>query len=82
MDLIGVQRVRSRDVATGIVLGAATGLSALFLYLDTTRAPPPGATQQILFGSIFTIDPSIVPVVVILSAVTLLVVGAIYRPCS
>ena len=33
--MIGVERARSRDVATGIVLGAATGLSALFLYLDS-----------------------------------------------
>jgi len=62
MDLIGVQRVRSRDVATGIVLGAATGLAALFLYLDTTSSATTGATQQILFGSIFTIDRSTVPV--------------------
>jgi zinc/manganese transport system permease protein len=80
MELIGVERARSRDVATGVVLGAATGLSALFLYLDTTRSATTGATQQILFGSIFTIDPSIVPIVVILSAATLLVVGVIYRP--
>jgi zinc/manganese transport system permease protein len=80
MDLIGVQRVRSRDVATGIVLGAATGLSALFLYLDTTSSATTGATQQILFGSIFEVSPSTVPVVVALSAVTLLVVGAVYRP--
>jgi zinc/manganese transport system permease protein len=80
MELIGVEPARSRDVATGIVLGAATGLSALFLYLDTTRSATTGATQQILFGSIFTIDPSIVPIVVILSAVTVLVVGVIYRP--
>ena len=36
MEVVGVQRVRSRDLATGIVLGAATGLAALFLYLDTT----------------------------------------------
>ena len=56
MDLIGVQRVRGRDVATGIVLGAATGLAALFLYLDTTTQAITGATQQILFGSIFTVD--------------------------
>jgi zinc/manganese transport system permease protein len=80
MELIGVERARSRDVATGIVLGAATGLSALFLYLDATRSATTGATQQILFGSIFTIDPSIVPIVVVLSAATLLVVGVIYRP--
>src|SRR5258708_5753631 len=30
MDLIGVRRARGRDLATGIVLGAAIGLSALF----------------------------------------------------
>ena len=80
MDLIGVQRVRSRDLATGIVLGAATGLAALFLYLDTTKSATTGATQQILFGSIFTIDPSTVPVVAILSAATLALVAAIHRP--
>jgi zinc/manganese transport system permease protein len=80
MELIGVERARSRDVATGIVLGAATGLSALFLYLDTTRSATTGATQQILFGSIFTIDPSIVPIAGILSAATLIAVGVIYRP--
>jgi zinc/manganese transport system permease protein len=80
MDLIGVQRMRSRDLATGIVLGAATGLAALFLYLDTTKSATTGATQQILFGSIFTIDPSTVPVVILLSAATLIVVAVIYRP--
>jgi zinc/manganese transport system permease protein len=80
MELIGVERARARDVATGIVLGAATGLSALFLYLDTTRSATTGATQQILFGSIFTIDQSIVPIVVILSVATLVIVGMIHRP--
>ena len=54
MDMIGVQRVRGRDLATGIVLGAAIGLSALFLYLDTATGATTGATQQILFGSIFS----------------------------
>jgi zinc/manganese transport system permease protein len=80
MDLIGVQRVRGRDLATGIVLGAATGLSALFLYLDTTTRNISGATQQILFGSIFTIDTSTVPVVAVCAAVTLAVVAFLYRP--
>jgi zinc/manganese transport system permease protein len=80
MDLIGVQRVRSRDLATGIVLGAATGLAALFLYLDTTQSATTGATQQILFGSIFTISSSIVTAGIVLSVVTLLVVAVIYRP--
>ena len=36
MELIGIQRARGRDLATGIVLGAGFGLAALFLYLGTT----------------------------------------------
>ncbi len=44
MELIGVQRPRGRDLATGIVLGAALGLAALFLYLDTTSSNTTGAT--------------------------------------
>ncbi len=63
MEVAGVQRVRSRDLATGVVLGAATGLAALFLYLDTTSTATTGATQQILFGSIFTVEPSTIPAV-------------------
>ncbi|MGH3289442.1 MAG: metal ABC transporter permease, partial [Streptosporangiaceae bacterium] len=35
MEMIGIQRRRGRDVATGVVLGAALGLAALFLYLGT-----------------------------------------------
>jgi zinc/manganese transport system permease protein len=80
MDLIGVERERGRDVATGIVLGTALGLAALFLYLDTTKSATTGAAQQILFGSIFTVDPSTVPLVIVLSAVALAIVSAINRP--
>jgi zinc/manganese transport system permease protein len=80
MDLIGVERLRSRDVATGIVLSVATGFAALFLFLDTTKSATTGATQQILFGSIFTVNPSIVPYVLVLSVLTLFVLGVIYRP--
>jgi zinc/manganese transport system permease protein len=80
MDLAGVERLRGRDVATGIVLGFATGLSALFLYLDTTRSATTGVSQQILFGSIFTLDPTTIPLVVVMSALTLAVLFVIYRP--
>lgn len=80
MELAGVQRRRGRDVATGVVLGAATGLSALFLYLDTTRSVSTGVTQQILFGSIFTVDSSTIPVVVVVSVVTVALIGWMYRP--
>ncbi len=80
MELVGLRRLRGRDIATGIVLGAALGLSALFLYLDSTSQAVTGATQQILFGSIFTIDSSTVPVVVLLSVATLGVIASLYRP--
>lgn len=80
MDAIGVQRVKGRDIATGVVLGAATGLSALFLYLSATSSASTGATQLILFGSIFTVQPSTLPDVVVLSCVVLLTVVYIARP--
>ncbi len=80
MEVAGVQRVRSRDLATGVVLGAATGIAALFLYLDTTASATTGATQQILFGSIFTVEPSTIRVVSGLSALTVLGLAAIHRP--
>jgi zinc/manganese transport system permease protein len=80
MDMIGVRRVRGRDLATGIVLGAAIGLSALFLYLGTTAGATTGATQQILFGSIFTINPGTIPAVVILGLISLASIATVCRP--
>jgi zinc/manganese transport system permease protein len=79
MDLIGVQRVRGRDLATGIVLGAAIGLAALFLYLDTSASATTGAAQQILFGSIFTITSSL-PLIVTLSVLAVGAITVIWRP--
>ncbi len=80
MDMIGVQRVRGRDLATGIVLGAAIGLSALFLYLGTVTGATSGATQQILFGSIYTTTSGTVLVVVLLGALALVSIAVIGRP--
>jgi zinc/manganese transport system permease protein len=80
MDAIGVQRVKGRDIATGVVLGASTGLAALFLYLSATSGTTTGSTQLILFGSIFTVQPSTVPGVAGLSAVVLVVLGVLARP--
>src|SRR6201987_5553875 len=71
MDMIGVRRVRGRDLATGIVLGAAIGLSALFLYLGTANGANSGDPQQILFGSIFSITSGTIPLVVIFSLISL-----------
>ena len=80
MELIGIQRPRGRDLATGIVLGAGLGLAALFLYWDATRHNTTGATITILFGSVFAISSSTFPLVAILSVLALGIVLALYRP--
>ena len=80
MDLIGVQRLRGRDIATGIVLGAAIGLSALFLHLSTVTTATTGATQQILFGSIFSTTSGTVQIVVLLGALAVASIAVICRP--
>lgn len=80
MELIGIRRPRGRDVATGIVLGAALGLAALFLYLDTISSSTTGATVNVLFGSIFTLDPTSVPFIIVLSLVAVGCVLLLYRP--
>ncbi len=80
MEAVGVRHERGRDVATGIVLGAATGLAALFLYLDSASSATTGASQQILFGSIFVVASSTVPYVIALSAIAVGLVAWIYRP--
>ena len=56
------------------------GFAALFLYLDTTTQAITGATQQILFGSIFSIDASTVPVVVVCSVLALGLIAFLFRP--
>jgi zinc/manganese transport system permease protein len=80
MEGIGVRRPRGRDLATGIVLGAGLGLAALFLYLDTTHESTSGATIDVLFGSIFAVSSSTVPLVIGFSGVALVLVGVLYRP--
>jgi zinc/manganese transport system permease protein len=80
MELIGVQRPRGRDVATGIVLGAGLGLAALLLYLDSTYQSTTGATVTILFGSVFTIPSSTILPVALLSVASLGIVALVYRP--
>jgi len=80
MELIGIRRPRGRDMSTGIVLGAALGLAALFLYLDSTSTSTTGATANVLFGSIFTLSAATGPVVAVLGVVSLLVMVILYRP--
>jgi zinc/manganese transport system permease protein len=79
MEGIGVQRRRGRDVATGVVLGAALGAAVLFLYLGTLKTATTGASFSVLFGSIFVISPDTVPALVASGVVALLVVAVLAR---
>ncbi len=79
MELIGVQRRRGRDVATGVVLGAALGAAALFLYLGTQTTSTTGASFTILFGSMFVISPDTVPALVASGLLALVVVAVLSR---
>jgi zinc/manganese transport system permease protein len=80
MELLGVQRRRGRDIATGVVLGAALGVSALLLYLDTVHTSTTGASVAILFGSLFALSPGSLPAMAGLAAAGTLAVALVYRP--
>jgi zinc/manganese transport system permease protein len=79
MELVGIKRVQGRDVATGIVFGLGLGLTALFLYLDTQHAGTSNAAISVLFGSLFVIDVSVLPLVAALSVLATLIVVVFYR---
>ena len=80
MEGIGVQRRRGRDVATGVVLGGALGLAALFLYLGTLKTSASGASFRILFGSIFAVSPDTVPALVAAGLIALVITAVLARP--
>ncbi|PKY11629.1 cation ABC transporter permease [Acidithiobacillus marinus] len=80
MEFLGVRKARERDLATGVVLGAGLGLSALFLYLDVTTTSTTGATVSVMFGSLFAISRGLIwPAILAVLAVFALV-GGFYRP--
>jgi len=79
-ELLGTERQRGRDLATGVVLGAGLGLSALLLYLTTTTESTTGAAVTVLFGSIFAVSSSTLPLVIGFGVSALFLVGLVYRP--
>jgi len=79
MEMIGIQRRRGRDVATGVVLGAALGLAALFLYLGTQSSSTTGASFTILFGSVFVLTSSTVPALIVSAVIALATVVLLAR---
>jgi zinc/manganese transport system permease protein len=80
MEFAGVQRRRGRDLATGVVLGGCLGLAALFIYLATTILNTTGAAVTILFGSLFAVQGSTVPLVAGLAAVVVAMLAIVARP--
>ncbi len=80
MELAHVCRARERDLVTGIMLGAGLGLTALLLYLDVTSKSTTGATITVMFGSMFAIPPSIIPLAVVVGSGALVAVAVLYRP--
>jgi zinc/manganese transport system permease protein len=79
MEMIGIRRLQGRDVATGVVFSLGLGLTALFLFWDTTISHSSNAAISVLFGSLFVLNQSVIPLVIALSVVALLLVGAAYR---
>jgi zinc/manganese transport system permease protein len=79
MEIVGVKRAQGRDVATGIIFGAGLGFTALFLYLDTQHAGTSNAAISVLFGSLFVIDRSVIPLVLLLSVIAIAIIVAIWR---
>lgn len=79
LELIGMEKVRGRDVVTGIVFSAGLGLTALLLYLSTVTGATSTAAVSVLFGSLFVLDASVVPGVVALSVLSLVILGLCWR---
>src|SRR5438132_797586 len=70
-------KLRGRDVAIGATLAFSLALGSLFLTVSTRFA---GQAVNILFGNILGISPADVRVVVAFACVTLVALGAMYRP--
>lgn len=81
MELAGGRSRGERDLATGVVLSLALGFGALFLYLDAQLAHA-NASMAVLFGSLFTLDPALVPWISSLAAVCAAAMLLIWRPLA
>ena len=80
MELAGLRRAQERDLVTGIVLGAGLGLTALFLYFDMSTQSTTGAAISVMFGSMFAIPASLIPLTLAVAVGAVLITGVIYRP--
>ena len=82
MEVTGSSRSRSKDVSTGIVLGAALGLSALLFYLDSTDVTSSGIAVTVLFGSLFSPSNYLTPLVAVLGVSTVAITLLLAHPVT
>ena len=80
MELAGARLVRERDLVTGIAVGAGLGLAALLLYFDVTFTSTTGAAVTVMFGSMFSIPPTIIPLALAVGLSALAICAVCYRP--
>jgi len=80
LDIITPRRAAERDLATGVVLGAGLGITALLLYLGVTLHSTSGAAITVMFGSMFAIPASLIPLNLAIGVAALVIIGLIYRP--
>ena len=80
MEWADVRDASERDLVTGVMLGVGLGVTALLLYLGTIQGSTSGAAIAVLFGSMFTIPASIVPLAIGVAGVALVAIAVIYRP--
>jgi zinc/manganese transport system permease protein len=80
MELAGARLARERDLVTGIMLGAGLGLAALFLYFDVTSMSTTGAAITVMFGSMFSIPASIIPLALAVGLAALAMTALFFRP--
>jgi zinc/manganese transport system permease protein len=80
MGFADMRDTRERDLLTGIVLGAGLGLAALFLYFDITSMSTSGAAITVMFGSMFSIPTSIIPLSLIVAVGAIALIAVAYRP--
>ncbi len=79
MGWLGLGRAQSRDLSTGVVLGATLGVSALFLYFDVTVTQYSGATVDVMFGSLFAVAPKLLLPIFLTVFLAIVLVLIFYR---
>jgi zinc/manganese transport system permease protein len=80
LEIFSTRSNSERDLATGILLGAGLGITALLLYLGVTLHSTTGAAITVMFGSMFAIPAGILPLSLAIFLAGLAVLSFIYRP--